>query len=94
MASEAWDWELRESAYDTFESLDAHQQDRIVSKLHDIVEDDWRTPDEYLEPLTGAPYSKLRIGPFRLACECLHEEQVLRVFAIEHRSGAYTADDD
>ena len=37
--------------------------------------------------------SKLRIGPFRLACSCRHEERLLVVYSIEHRSGAYTADD-
>lgn len=94
MPTEEWDWEFRGSAQDTFEVLDAHQQDRLVSKLDEIVEDEWRTPDEYLEPLTGSPYSKLRIGSFRLACSCRHDEQLLRVYTIENRSSAYTADDD
>ena len=93
MTDEEWDWEFRTSARDTFRSLDDHQQDRITSKLDDIVGDEWRTPDEYLEPLTGSPYSKLRIGPFRLACSCRHEDRLLVVYSIEHRSGAYTADD-
>lgn len=92
--AEDWDWEFRESAQDTFDDLDGHQQDRIVSKLDEIVGDEWRTPDEYLEPLTGSPYAKIRIGSFRLACTCLSDEQLLRVYSIEHRSGAYKADDD
>lgn len=52
--ADAWDWELRGSAEDTLERLDAHQQDRIISKLDQIVTDEWRTPDEYLDPLTGS----------------------------------------
>ena len=64
------------------------------TKLDDIVGDEWRTPDEYLEPLTGSPYSKLRIGPFRLACSCRHEDRLLVVYSIEHRSGAYKPGDD
>jgi mRNA interferase RelE/StbE len=91
--TDGWDWELGGSAQDTFERLDEHQQDRIVSKLDEIVADEWRTPDEYLEPLTGSPYAKLRIGSFRLACSARQDEQLLRVYSIEHRSGAYTADD-
>jgi hypothetical protein len=29
-----------------------------------------------------------------LACSARQDEQLLRVYSIEHRSGAYTADDD
>ena len=91
--SEEWKWEFRPTAAQTFEELDTPVQTRVVAKLDEIVDDEWRTPDEYLEPLTGSPYSKLRIGPFRLAGSCRHEERLLVVYSIEHRSGAYTADD-
>ena len=67
---------------------------RIVSKLDEVVESEWRDPDEFLEPLTGGPFSKLRVGQYRLACILDRSESVLEVHRIEHRSGAYTADDD
>lgn len=66
----------------------------VTDKLDEIVADQWRDTDDYLEPLTGAPYSKLRIGQFRLGAECDHDEKMLDIYTIEHRSGAYKADDD
>ncbi|WP_436902646.1 type II toxin-antitoxin system RelE family toxin [Halovenus halobia] len=38
--------------------------------------------------------SKLRVGQYCLACVLNHGGQVLEIHRIEHRSGAYTADDD
>lgn len=89
-----WRWAFAPRAADQFDSLDAHVQDRIVSKLDEVVESEWRDPDEFLEPLTGGPFSKFRIGQYRLACTLDRTEAVLEVHRIEHRSGAYTADDD
>jgi mRNA interferase RelE/StbE len=73
--------------------LDHHVQDRIVSKLDEVVTSEWREPSDYLEPLTGGPFEKLRVGQYRLACVLDHQTQILEVHRIEHRSGAYTADD-
>lgn len=89
-----WEWAFAQRAVDQFESLDPHVQDRIVSKLDEIVESAWRDPDDFLEPLTGGPFSKLRVGQYRLACTLDHSGSMLEVHRIEHRSGAYTADDD
>jgi mRNA interferase RelE/StbE len=89
-----WSWKFTPRAADQYESLETHIQDRIVSKLDEIVESEWRDPGEFLEPLTGGPFSKLRVGQYRLACVLDHDEPVLEVHRIEHRSGAYTADDD
>jgi len=89
-----WSWKFTPRALDQFESLDPHVQDRIVTKLDEVVESEWRDPTEFLEPLTGGPFSKLRIGQYRLACLLDHDNSVLEVHRIEHRSGAYTADDD
>ena len=94
MAANDWQWTFVPRALDQFESLDPHVQDRIVTKLDEVVDSDWRDPDEFLEPLTGGPFSKLRIGQYRLACTLDHDDAVLEVHRIEHRSGAYTADDD
>lgn len=93
-SDEAWTWKFTPQAADQFESLDPHVQDRIVSKLDEVVESEWRDPDDFLEPLTGGPFDKLRVGQYRLACVLDHGTGTLEVHRIEHRSGAYTADDD
>jgi len=94
MVANDWQWTFVPRALDQFESLDPHVQDRIVTKLDEVVDSEWREPDEFLDPLTGGPFSKLRIGNYRLACTLDHGDAVLEVHRIEHRSGAYTADDD
>lgn len=43
MSNEEWTWQLRRPAKRTYDKLD------------EIVTDRWREPDDYLEPLTGAP---------------------------------------
>ena len=69
MASDdGWTWKFTPRGADQFESLDTHVQDRIVSKLDGVVESEWRDPDEFLEPLTGGPFSKLRVRQYQLAC--------------------------
>lgn len=95
MASEqGWTWAFAARATDQFEDVDTHVQDRIVSKLDEVVDSEWREPSAFLEPLTGGPFSKLRVGEYRLACVLDHDDSVLEVHRIEHRSGAYAADDD
>ena len=91
--NEDWTWKFTPRAADQFEDLDPHVQDRLVSKLDEVVDSEWRAPDDFLEPLTGGPFSKFRVGQYRLACLLDHEAAVLEVHRIEHRSGAYTADD-
>ena len=88
-----WTWKFTRRAADQFDGLDPHVQDRIVSKLDEVVDSEWRQPADFLEPLTGGPFSKLRVGQYRLACVLDHDASVLEVHRIEHRSGAYTADD-
>ena len=94
MSDEAWTWQFRAPAKRTYDDLDAHARDRITDKLDEIVTDQWREPDAYLEPLTGAPHSKLRIGQFRLGAELNYAEKVLDIYTIERRGGAYTPGDD
>ena len=92
-SDEDWTWKFTPRAADQFDGLDHHVQDRIVSKLDEVVNSEWRAPDDFLEPLTGGPFSKLRVGQYRLACVTDRDASVLEVHRIEHRSGAYTADD-
>lgn len=89
-----WTWELYERAQRQFDRLDPHAQDRITSKLDEIVADEWRDPDDYIEPLSGAPHGKLRIGQFRLGCDADHRTNTLDIYTIEKRGGAYKPGDD
>ena len=36
-----WDWKLTDTAQRDFDSLDNHARDRILSKLDEIVTDEW-----------------------------------------------------
>lgn len=94
MASEDWTWRFSQTAAAQFEAREGHVQDRIVTKLDEVVEAQWRDPGDHLEPLTGGPFDKLRVGQYRLACVINRQANALEVHRIEHRSGAYTADDD
>lgn len=93
MASSDWSWEFRPTAAAAFEDLDGAMQERIVAKLEAIIADEWRAPHEYVEPLTGVPHGKIRVGEYRLGAAADRERATLVVYDIEHRSGAYTADD-
>jgi mRNA interferase RelE/StbE len=59
------------------------------------VTDQWRDPEDYLEPLQGAPHQKLRVGPFRLGCRLDPDQKTLYILQIRKRGGdAYRSDDD
>jgi len=88
-----WDWVFSPRAEDQFARLEPETQERIVAKLDDVVDSEWRDPDDFLEPLANSPFQKLRVGNYRLGCRVRRQEQRLRVESIRHRSGAYTADD-
>lgn len=94
MASEGWTWRFVPRAADQFAELEPEIQERIVEKLDEVVASEWRAPGDYLEALSGGPFQKLRVGDYRLACVVNRSEGVLEIHRIEHRSGAYTADDD
>ncbi len=57
MNDEAWTWKLTPRAANQFDRFDSHVQDRIVSKLDEVVNSEWREPGDFLEPLTGGPFS-------------------------------------
>ncbi len=92
--SDDWDWEFRPPAAKSFDALDANLQERIVEKLDDIVTDEWREPHEHIEPLTGLPHGKIRIGDFRLGASADRETNTVIIYDIERRSGAYDPGDD
>lgn len=90
---EEWDWVLSPRADDQFAQLNDETQERIVSKLDEVVSSEWRDPAEFLEPLTGSPFQKLRVGGYRLGCRLDHDDRILRVESIRKREGAYSGDD-
>lgn len=69
--SNDWDWSFSPRADDQFARLDSGTQERIVSKLEAVVSSEWREPEDFLEPLTGSPFQKLRVGDYRLGCRVL-----------------------
>lgn len=89
-----WAWEFTDTALSELDGLDDYAQDRIISKLEDNVDDEWRNPPDYLEPLEGAPHQKLRVGPFRLGVRADRDKQTLYILQIRKRGGdAYRGDD-
>lgn len=47
--SEEWTWQFRSPAKRADDDLDEHAQNRSTDKLDEIVNDQWRDPDDYLE---------------------------------------------
>ncbi|MFO8115991.1 MAG: type II toxin-antitoxin system RelE/ParE family toxin [Halorubrum sp.] len=92
--SDDWTWEFRPPAARAFEDLDGTIQRRLVSKLDEIVTDEWRDPPEYIEPLSGVPHGKIRIGDYRLGADADRDRETVVIHDIEHRSGAYRPGDD
>lgn len=92
--SDGWDWDFRPPAAAFFDGLDRQMQTRIADKLDDIVTDEWREPHEHIEPLTGMPHGKIRVGEFRLGANADREHKKIVIYDIEHRSGAYKPGDD
>lgn len=93
MTSEAWDWEFSPRAETQFSQLTAESQQRIIDKLDEVVSSEWRSPDEFLDPLTNSPFQKLRVGDYRLGCRIHSDSQTLRVESVRKRDGAYKGDD-
>ncbi|SFR30267.1 MULTISPECIES: type II toxin-antitoxin system RelE family toxin [Halorubrum] len=92
--SDGWDWRFTDRSERQLAALDDHARDRILSKLDEVVTDQWRDPTDHLEPLAGAPHQKLRIGQFRLACRADRDREILFVVAIRKRGGDAYRDDD
>jgi len=92
--SENWNWEFRPPAANSFNDLESHIQSRIADKLDEIVTDEWREPYEHIEPLSGMPHGKIRVGDFRLVASADRERKTIVIYDIEHRSGAYKPGDD
>jgi mRNA interferase RelE/StbE len=92
-SDDEWSWEFSSRAEDQFEQLDSDTQQRIIDKLDDVVNSEWRDPDDFLEPLSNSPFQKLRVGGYRLGCRLLRDSKTLRVESVRKRDGACKGDD-
>lgn len=88
-----WDWEFSPRAETQFAQLGAQRQQRIIDKLDEVVSSEWRSPGDFLEPLTNSPFRKLRVGDYRLGCRLHRSSKTLRVESVRKRDGAYKGDD-
>lgn len=84
-----WDYQLTERARDDLRSLDAETAERVVSKLEEVVNSPFRSPPDWLEPLEGTHYKKLRVGDYRALLLVITVDNMLEVHHIAHRSSVY-----
>ncbi|GAB7095302.1 hypothetical protein JCM30237_24550 [Halolamina litorea] len=92
-SDDGWDWEFSPRAETQFSQIGSESQQRIIDKLEEVVDSEWRNPGDFLEPLTNSPFQKLRVGSHRLGCRLDRESGVLRVESVRKREGAYKGDD-
>jgi len=77
MSGEEWRWEFTDGCRRAFEGLDEYARERIVSKLDEIVTDQWRDPSDYLEPLRSTtPKAPRRGVPVGLSCRSVTTRDV------------------
>lgn len=90
MSEDEWRWDLSERAAGGLDALDSETQERILNKFDAVVTDEFRTPMDFTEPLTGAkPWRSLRVGHYRAIVRFDHEAKVMQVGAVGHRSSIY-----
>jgi len=88
--SEEWTWVLSNRAADGLDALDSETQQRVLDTLDDVVSDEFRDPPEFAKPLTGLkPWQSLRIGDYRAIVRFNHEQNLMQVGAVGHRSSIY-----
>lgn len=77
--------EYTEQALDHLDALDPQVADRVLNKVDEATE--WT--DHRLEPLSGYPYYKLRVGDYRVIVDWDRGNDVLVVEAVGHRRNVY-----
>jgi len=65
MSDEGWTWPLRTPAKRTYDDLDKQARSRITDQLDEIITDQWRDPDEYLERCTTLEASNRQLSARR-----------------------------
>ena len=92
-SDDEWDWEFSPRAETQFAQIGSEPQQWIIDKLDEVVTSEWRSPEDFLDPLTNSPFKKLRVGDYRLGCRLQLESKILRVESVRKRDGAYKGDD-
>lgn len=92
-SDDEWDWEFSPRAETQFGQMGSEPQQRIIDKLDEVVTSEWRSPEDFLDPLTNSQFNKLRVGDYRLGCRLQRESKILRVESVRKRDGAYKGDD-
>ncbi|MBP1988380.1 type II toxin-antitoxin system RelE family toxin [Halolamina salifodinae] len=77
--------EYTEQALDHLDALDPQVADRVLNKVDEATE--WT--DHRLEPLSGYPDYKLRVGDYRVIVDWDRGNDVLVVEAVGHRRNGY-----
>lgn len=77
--------EYTEQAISHLEDLDPQVVDRVLNKVDEATE--WT--EHRLEPLSGYPYYKLRIGDYRAIVDWDRGSDTLVVEAVGHRRNVY-----
>jgi len=81
----AWQVEWAETALRDLGKLDRVAARRIVAKLERAATD----PSRFFERLAGSADFKLRVGDYRLLALLSHEDRVIYVERVGHRSTIY-----
>lgn len=88
--NKGWTWELSNRAAERMATLDNQSQQQVLDKLDNVVNDDFRDPEDFTKSLTGLkPWRSLRIGEYRAIVLFKQEPQIMQVGAIGHRSSIY-----
>lgn len=77
--------ELSDRADEWLADADPPVRERILDKLVDIQD----FPEHFLDPLSGSPYYKLRVGDYRCIIDWQREQERLLVRRIGHRRNVY-----
>lgn len=77
--------EYTEKALDHLEGLDPQVADRVLNKVDEATE--WT--EHRLEPLSGYPYYKLRVGDYRVIVSWDRSDDTIVVEAVGHRRNVY-----
>lgn len=77
--------EYTEQALGHLDGLDSQVADRVLNKVNEATE--WT--EHRLEPLSGYPYYKLRVGDYRVIVSWDREDDTIVVEAVGHRRNVY-----
>ncbi len=84
-----WTYRFTKKAKEELDTLDLETARRIISKLEEIINSEFREPPRWLEPLESLPYQKLRIGEYRALIIVKKENNILEIHSVGHRKNIY-----